>query len=218
MSVMLCMDQSYIFGIAMQERAAAPVPTKIDSVLPRCREQCLKIKKISCVQLLHLRNTSQKYQKKPRLSTSTPGEEGSHGMYGILWSRWVSYLSSMLSRISKEAGTSVVSTDHCIWSTTIQKLAEGGLEAREIMAVSRHRPESLISGQSTTVEQPTVRWPVKKRPLEEVSPTAKSPAKRQRSDMMDSVFSSCNFHGSVQINFYNGQGTQAWKCKQKKNL
>ncbi|GLD67176.1 zinc finger MYM-type protein 4-like protein [Lates japonicus] len=36
----------------------------------------------------------------------------------------VNYLGSMLSRISKEAGTSVVYTNHCIRSTTIQKLAE----------------------------------------------------------------------------------------------
>ncbi len=54
----------------------------------------------------------------------------------------VNYLGSMLSRICKEAGLSVIYTNHCIRSTAIQKLAEAALEAREIMSVSGHKSES----------------------------------------------------------------------------
>lgn len=46
----------------------------------------------------------------------------------------------MLTRICKEAGTSVIYTNHSIRSTTIQKLAEGRLEVREIMSISQRAP------------------------------------------------------------------------------
>ncbi|GLD48616.1 uncharacterized protein AKAME5_000256200 [Lates japonicus] len=104
----------------------------------------------------------------------------------------VNYLGSMLLRISKEAGTSVVYTNHCIRSTSVQKLAEGGLEAREIMTVSGHRSESSLQNYWAPSLDNRKPWSnllcagqENKRPLE-VSPSTSSttsPAKRQRSHM-----------------------------------
>ena len=50
----------------------------------------------------------------------------------------VNTLSQMLPRICKKAGTRIY-TNHSLRATTIQKLADAGLEAREIMSVSGHR-------------------------------------------------------------------------------
>ncbi len=119
----------------------------------------------------------------------------------------VNYLGSMLSRISKEAGTSVVYTNHCIRSTTIQKLARGGHGSQrnhvcQQTQVLEFSPELLgtFSGEQRSnllcASQENMR-------PSEVS-SAVSPAKWQRShmDFMDSCFNNCNFHGSMQFNFY----------------
>lgn len=51
----------------------------------------------------------------------------------------VNYLGSMLARMCKEAGTSVIYTNHCIRSTPFHQLCDTGLEGREIIPVSLHR-------------------------------------------------------------------------------
>ncbi|XP_068590801.1 uncharacterized protein KIAA1958-like [Cebidichthys violaceus] len=56
----------------------------------------------------------------------------------------VNYLGSMLSRMSKEAGTSVVYTNHCIRSTPFHQLCGTGLEGRESSPVSSHRSETSL--------------------------------------------------------------------------
>ncbi|ROL52289.1 hypothetical protein DPX16_1905 [Anabarilius grahami] len=53
----------------------------------------------------------------------------------------VNQLSNMLPRLCKEAGTLSSYTNHSIRATTIQKLSDAGLQAREIIAVSGHRRE-----------------------------------------------------------------------------
>ena len=51
--------------------------------------QCLKTKGMNCAQFLHLKNTFQKSQKKPKLSTSIQKEEKSKETCGTRWSQWV---------------------------------------------------------------------------------------------------------------------------------
>ncbi|KAK6307526.1 hypothetical protein J4Q44_G00226740 [Coregonus suidteri] len=50
----------------------------------------------------------------------------------------VKYLAALLPKICRAAGTTTY-THHSIRTTTVQKLANAGLEAREIMSVSGHR-------------------------------------------------------------------------------
>ena len=124
------------------------------------------------------------------------------------------YLGSMLSSLSKEAGTSVIYTNHCIRSTTIQKLAEVGLEAREIMTVRGHRSESSLQSYWTPSLDNRKRWSnllcagrEHKRPLGVSLSTSSetSPAEQQRAhmDCVNSCFNNWNFNGSMQVNFYN---------------
>ncbi|XP_031720657.1 uncharacterized protein LOC116392948 isoform X1 [Anarrhichthys ocellatus] len=61
----------------------------------------------------------------------------------------VNYLGSMLSRMSKEAGTSVIYTNHCIRSTPFHQLCGTGLEGREIIPVSLHRSETSLQSHQT---------------------------------------------------------------------
>lgn len=51
----------------------------------------------------------------------------------------VNYLGSMLARMCKEAGTSVIYTNHCIRSTPFHQLCQAGLEGREMIPVGVHR-------------------------------------------------------------------------------
>lgn len=51
----------------------------------------------------------------------------------------VNYLGSMLARMCKEAGTSVIYTNHCIRSTPFHQLCDAALEGREIIPVSVRR-------------------------------------------------------------------------------
>lgn len=51
----------------------------------------------------------------------------------------VNYLGSMLTRMCKEAGTSVIYTNHCIRSTAFHQLCNAGLDGRDIMSVSVER-------------------------------------------------------------------------------
>ena len=98
----------------------------------------------------------------------------------------VNTLGSMMSRISEEAGTAVRYTNHCVRSTCIQRLAEAGLEAREIMAVSGHRNESsLRSYWAPSLENRKI-WssalfagpkPAQKRALDDTTPTPIAPKK-----------------------------------------
>ncbi|KAI3352257.1 hypothetical protein L3Q82_005236 [Scortum barcoo] len=61
----------------------------------------------------------------------------------------VNYLGSMLARMCKEAGTSVVYTNHCIRSTAFHQLCDTGLEGREMSPVGMCRSESSLQGHST---------------------------------------------------------------------
>lgn len=114
----------------------------------------------------------------------------------------------------KEAGTSVICTNHSIRSTTIQKLAEYGLEMREIMAVSGHKSKSLLHSYWAPSLDNRKRWsnmlctsrgnarPVGTSPSNN---SIASPAKRLRSSMDFTVwncFTNCSFNGSLQFNFY----------------
>ncbi|XP_076583454.1 uncharacterized protein LOC143318850 isoform X1 [Chaetodon auriga] len=56
----------------------------------------------------------------------------------------VNYLGSMLARMCKEAGTSVIYTNHCIRSTPCHQLCDAGLEGREMTPVSVCRSESSL--------------------------------------------------------------------------
>ncbi len=56
----------------------------------------------------------------------------------------VNFLDSMFPWICKAAGTETVYTNHCLGSTTIQKLFDAGLEVREIMSVTGHKCESSL--------------------------------------------------------------------------
>ncbi|XP_037619345.1 uncharacterized protein LOC119484556 isoform X1 [Sebastes umbrosus] len=61
----------------------------------------------------------------------------------------VNYLGSMLSRMSKEAGTSVIYTNHCIRNTPFQQLCDAGLEGRKVIPVIVHRSESSLQSHQT---------------------------------------------------------------------
>ena len=118
----------------------------------------------------------------------------------------VNYLGSMLKRICEQAGTSVIYTNHSIRSTTIQKLAECGLEAREIMSVSGHKSESSLHSYWAPSLDNRKRWSNALCNIDGNCSTA-PPAKQQRSnmDLMDrtAAFTNCAFNGSVQFNVYN---------------
>ena len=126
----------------------------------------------------------------------------------------MNYLGSLLTRICKESGTSVI---YSIGSTTIQKLAEGRLEAKEIISVSGHKLESSHHNYWAPSLNNRKQWSNMLctscgniRPLEDASNSATaSPATQQRSsmDFMDSCFSSCTFNGSN-----NSISTNSPKC------
>ncbi|XP_023277877.1 uncharacterized protein LOC111666688 [Seriola lalandi dorsalis] len=61
----------------------------------------------------------------------------------------VNYLGSMLARMCKEAGTSVIYTNHCIRNTPFHQLCDAGLEGREIITVTLHRSESSLQSHQT---------------------------------------------------------------------
>ncbi|XP_078122363.1 uncharacterized protein LOC144527898 isoform X2 [Sander vitreus] len=61
----------------------------------------------------------------------------------------VNYLGSMLARMCKEAGTSIIYTNHCIRSTPFHLLCDPRLEARETIPVSVHRSESSLQSPQT---------------------------------------------------------------------
>uniref|UniRef100_A0A3B4V951 Uncharacterized LOC111229441 n=2 Tax=Seriola dumerili TaxID=41447 RepID=A0A3B4V951_SERDU len=61
----------------------------------------------------------------------------------------VNYLGSMLARMCKEAGTSVIYTNHCIRNTPFLQLCDAGLEGREIITVTLHRSESSLQSHQT---------------------------------------------------------------------
>ncbi|XP_070684550.1 uncharacterized protein [Pempheris klunzingeri] len=61
----------------------------------------------------------------------------------------VNYLGSMLARMCKEAGTSVIYTNHCIRSTPFHQLCDAGLERREVIPVSVHRSERSLQSVQT---------------------------------------------------------------------
>ncbi|XP_044047160.1 uncharacterized protein LOC122873905 isoform X1 [Siniperca chuatsi] len=61
----------------------------------------------------------------------------------------VNYLGSMLARMCKEAGTSVIYTNHCVRSTPFHQLYDAGLEGREMIPVSAHRSESSLQSHQT---------------------------------------------------------------------
>uniref|UniRef100_A0A668AW89 ZMYM2-like/QRICH1 C-terminal domain-containing protein n=1 Tax=Myripristis murdjan TaxID=586833 RepID=A0A668AW89_9TELE len=103
----------------------------------------------------------------------------------------VNYLGSMLSRICKEAGTSVIYTNHCI-------------------RISGHKSESSLHSYWAPSLTSRKRWSSvlceNVQPLEERSSNISAPpAKRQTPGMgfMDSYFSNCSFNGSIQFNFYS---------------
>lgn len=56
----------------------------------------------------------------------------------------INYLGSMLARMCKEAGTSVIYTNHCIVSTPFHRLCDTGLKGRQISPVSMYRTESSL--------------------------------------------------------------------------
>lgn len=55
----------------------------------------------------------------------------------------VNYLAKLLPRSCRSAGTTTY-TNHSNRTTTVQKLANAGLEAREIMSLSGHRCEGSL--------------------------------------------------------------------------
>ncbi|XP_040892151.1 uncharacterized protein LOC121180633 [Toxotes jaculatrix] len=70
----------------------------------------------------------------------------------------VNYLGSMLARMCKEAGTSVIYTNHCIRSTPFHQLCDTGLEGREIITASVHRSESSPQSHQTTTVRGQKQW------------------------------------------------------------
>lgn len=111
----------------------------------------------------------------------------------------VNYLGSMLSRISKDAGTSVIYTNHSIRSATIQKLAECGLETRERMAISGHKSKSSLHSYWAPSLDNRKRWSnmlctscgdVRPAETSPSNTSTASPAKRLRSitEFMDNCF------------------------------
>lgn len=58
----------------------------------------------------------------------------------------INHLATMLPRMCMQAGTQKY-TNHCLRSTTIQKLSDAGLDTKEIMAVSGHKCEMATETQ-----------------------------------------------------------------------
>ena len=124
----------------------------------------------------------------------------------------INYLASMMSRICKEAGTSIIYTNHCIRSTTIQKLSESGLEAREIMSVSGHKSEASLSSYWAPSLEKRKRWSnmLSNSASGDSSPassstssaTSSSTSSPKRPRLMD-TFNNCAFNGTVNVNVYN---------------
>ncbi|XP_034543923.1 uncharacterized protein LOC117815987 isoform X3 [Notolabrus celidotus] len=70
----------------------------------------------------------------------------------------VNYLGSMLSRLCKEAGTSVIYTNHCIRNTPLHHLCNAGLEGRMIIPVIVHRVVSTLQSQPTSSLGSSKKW------------------------------------------------------------
>ncbi len=123
----------------------------------------------------------------------------------------VNCLAGMLPRICKAAGTETIYTIHCLRSTTVQKLSDAGLEARQIMNVTgcecerslqlysppnyddrRSWSNILASGSGTTNATSA-----KKRTCPKMHATM--PAKR-RPNIIEHYFNNCAIIRNIQIN------------------
>ena len=108
-------------------------------------------------------------------------------------------------------------------STCIQRLAEAGLEAREIMSVSGHKNESSLRSYWAPSLDNRKSWSnalfagpghAMKRPLEESSSsnvvlpvnTTAPPAQTSGMEFMESYFKNCTFNGSINIFILNPKG------------
>ncbi|KAL2095793.1 hypothetical protein ACEWY4_007941 [Coilia grayii] len=114
----------------------------------------------------------------------------------------MNFLGRMLSRICKAVRTSTIYTNHCLRSTTVQKLYNAGLEAREIMSVTSHRNESSLQSYCHPNYTDRRQWSntlafgsVLKRAL---CPDSNSPVPANK--MFELFLSNCTINGDIQIN------------------
>lgn len=112
----------------------------------------------------------------------------------------VNHLATMLPRLCKQAGTQQKYSNHCLRSTTIQKLSDAGLDTRQIMTVSGHKCETSLQSYWRPNQEDRRKWSNILATQTHTHYTTAPPESRSGIPDATQFFSGCTIHGNIEIN------------------